>query len=70
MFKADIDSAFRRLPVAPTHRRYACVAFLAEGSLRIMRHNAMPFGAIASVVHWDRIGAILCRAPSFGVMHV
>jgi len=27
MFKADIDSAFRRIPIAPSHREFAYIAF-------------------------------------------
>ena len=56
LLKADIDSAFRRLPIEPEHRNLAHVAFRAEGVTKVFGHNAMPFGAIASVHAWDRIG--------------
>ena len=55
-FKADIDSAFRRVPIAPEHRDMAYVAFKLNGKLQLFGHNAMPFGAIASVHAWDRVG--------------
>ena len=60
LYKADIDSAFRRIPIAPEQRDFALVAFKAQGSIHVMRHKAMPFGAIASVVNWDRIGFTFC----------
>lgn len=59
-WKADIDSAFRRIPIAPEHRPFAMVAFIEKGETLIMQHNAMPFGAISSVFHWDRIGSLIC----------
>ena len=31
MFKADIDSAFRRIPIAPSHREFAYIAFKYKG---------------------------------------
>ena len=57
LYKADIDSAFRRVPIAPAERDLAYVAFAAHGKLQLFGRNAMPFGAIASVHAWDRIGA-------------
>ena len=60
MFKADIDAAFRRIPLLPEHRRFAYVAFLVENRIVIAGHAAMPFGSIASVHHWDRVGSLLC----------
>jgi len=55
--KGDIDSAYSRVPLDPTHREYAYVVFSAEGSLQIFRHNSCPFGAIGAVHGWDRPGA-------------
>ncbi len=56
LFKADIDSAFRRLPLLPEHRAAATVAFKVQGEPMLFQHNAMCFGAVSSVCHWDRIG--------------
>ena len=61
MWKADIDSAFRRIPILPEHRPFAHVAFMDKQELVVMQHNAMPFGAVSSVFQWDRIGTVhLC----------
>ena len=60
MWKADIDCAYRRLPLLPEHRRHARVAFRCDGGVKIFQHCALPFGAISSVHHWERIGALLC----------
>ena len=60
MWKADIDSAFRRLPVKAAHRDLAWVAWrVDETRLATARHFGMPFGAVASVHYWDRVGQCL-----------
>ena len=57
MWKADIHSAFRRIPIAPHQRKYAHVAWRVDEALVAQaQHYAMPFGAIASVHYWDRMG--------------
>ena len=56
MWKADIDSAYRRIPVLPAHRQFAWVSFLCGGIARVAQHFALPFGSVASVHHWNRIG--------------
>ena len=56
MYKADVDSAFRRLPLKKEHRKSAIVAFRQKGEAKLYMHNAMCFGAVASVYEWDRIG--------------
>ena len=57
MWTADIDSAFRRLPILAAHREHAAVVFVRGGTTFISVHNSLPFGSIASVHGWDRIGA-------------
>ena len=64
MFKADIDAAFRRVPIAAAQRRYAKVVFKHKGKVMVSRHNCMPFGSIASVHNWDRVGSFLCAMNS------
>ena len=59
--KSDIDSGFRRIPLRPEDRWAAFVAFVAKGTTFISGHLALPFGAIASVHNWDRIGSLLCH---------
>jgi len=62
LWKADIDSAFRRLPVKAEHRDLTWVAWRVDEKLMaIARHYGMPFGAIASVHYWDRIGQSFTR---------
>lgn len=59
LFKIDIDSAFRRLPICPEHWWAASISFLAEGCTWVSTHRAMPFGATSAVHAWERIGALL-----------
>ena len=59
--QADIDSAFRRIPVAPGHRWACGVAFKHKGKVVTSQHAACPFGAIASVHAWERIGAAIAH---------
>ena len=54
--KADVDSAYRRIPLLPAHRKYATIAFKVDGMPMLFQHNAMCFGAVASVWQWNRIG--------------
>eukprot|EP00973_Karenia_brevis_P078150 10853323-Karenia_brevis.AAC.1 len=59
LLKADIDNAFRRLPIFPGHR-WACGVAVRMGSkVLASQHIACPLGAVASVVAWERIGAAL-----------
>jgi hypothetical protein len=59
LWKADIDSAFRRVPIQPDHRWLAWVAYLVGGDVHVSGHYAMPFGAVGSVHAWERQGALL-----------
>ena len=61
LFKVDIDSAFRRIPIKPQHRWAAAVAFRTDGIDYVSEHWAMPFRAVGSVFAWERIGALLCH---------
>lgn len=45
LFKADIDSAFRRIPLRPEHRRFAWVIYCFAGVTWGAQHVALPFGA-------------------------
>ena len=58
LFKADIDAAYRRrILVKPRHFELAHVAFMREGEILVSAHRGMPFGAVASVHNWNRVGA-------------
>ena len=59
LFKVDVDSAFRRIPLLPAHRWASAVAFMVDSAVMVSFHNAMPFGAVASVHAWERVGALL-----------
>jgi hypothetical protein len=60
-WKADIDSAFRRVPIAVGDRDLVWVAIKHEGQIWIARHNSACFGATASVHAWNRVGALLAH---------
>ena len=60
LFKADVDAAFRRVPLAPEHYWAGAVAFVYNGDVLVSSHRACPFGATASVHSWERVGALLC----------
>ena len=59
MWKADIDAAFRRVPLKESHRWAAAVAYMFQGEAWVALHNGMPFGATASVLAWDDVGDLL-----------
>ena len=57
LWRADIDSASRRIPITPTHRQYAHVVFKHDGKVIVAKHLSLMFGAVSSVYHWERVGA-------------
>ena len=72
LWKLDIDSAFRRVPLEPWHRWASAVAFKYKGVPHVASHFACPFGATSSVWSWERVGAMivtiarkLLRIPAF-----
>ena len=56
LWKADVDSAFRRIPIRCDHRQFAYIVFSTVNGTFYSGHKAMPFGSIASVHCWDRVG--------------
>ena len=60
-WKVDIDSAYRRVPVAPVDRWAAHVMFLHQDEIYVSGHLAMPFGATSSVFSWSRVAAAIVR---------
>ena len=58
-WKADVDAAFRRIPLEPSAADLAHVAFLREGEPMTARHRSVFFGATSSVHNWERVGALL-----------
>ena len=77
LWKADIDSAFRRIPVKPDDRWLCGIAFMVGGQVRPRlislfivllvakvwwaQHLGTPFGAVASVHAWERVGAAIAH---------
>ena len=59
MWKRDISNAFRRLPVLKEHVCFAWVVWMHLGDILAAPHTGMPFGAVASVIAWHRVGAFL-----------
>jgi len=59
LWKADIDAAFRRIPLAPHHRNFAYVVFLFQNRPVIAGHMAAMFGGVSSVFHWERVGELV-----------
>ena len=65
LFKADIDAAYRRIPIKKEHRWIAGIAFKMGGLVYKAMHFASPFGAVASGNAWERIGAAIGFIASF-----
>ena len=59
LLKADVDSAFRRVPLRPDHRWAAAVVYSHKGKAMVAVHNACPFGASSAVFNWERVGVML-----------
>ena len=49
LWKADVDAAYRRIPISPAHRQFGVVVFVHQGRHVVAEHLALPFGSIASV---------------------
>ena len=60
LFKADIASAFRRIPLMPEHVWAAGIMYRHAGRIWTSVHKSCPFGAKASVLNWERVGRFLC----------
>ena len=56
LFKADVESVFRKCPLKPAHFQYAAAVFVAEGQAWIAEQRVCPFGAVASVWSFHRVG--------------
>lgn len=60
LYKADIDSAYRRVPIRPDQRHLAAVVFKdTDGNIMVSEHATLPFGSVGSVYGWDRVGFML-----------
>ena len=59
LIKADVNAAFRRLPLKPDHRWAAAVAYKLADKIMVSLHNACMFGASSSVYNWERLGELI-----------
>ena len=59
LFKADVNAAFRRVPLRPDHRWCAAVVYWHEGKMMFAVHTASPFGSLSAVYNWERVGSLL-----------
>ena len=50
----------RRLPLFPSQRWAAGIAFKHDGRTWISVHYASPFGAVSSTHNWERVGDLIC----------
>ena len=57
--KADVDAAFRRVPVREDHKWAAGVTWLFENEPWFATHIGMPFGAAASGIAWHKVGRLI-----------
>jgi len=69
LWKADINAAFRRVPLKESHKWAAGITYLFEGKVWVSFHHGMPFGAMSSVYAWHRVGAALA-AIARKVLHL
>ena len=56
LWKADVNAAYRRIPVAREHQQFVHIVFKYKGQVIVAEHIGLPFGAVASVHHWERVG--------------
>lgn len=59
LWKADIDSAYRRVPIRAEQHEFSAICFKRRGVNIIAVHRCLAFGAIGSVHGWDRVGSLL-----------
>ena len=59
LLKADVASAFRRIPIVPSERWASAVAYMWKGKAYISTHNSCMFGATSSVTSWERVGRFI-----------
>jgi len=69
LFKADIASAFRRIPLMPEHRWAAGIMYMNGSRVMSSQHLSCPFGATASVHNWERVGRLL-RKVARVLLHI
>ena len=59
LWKRDVSSAFRRVPILAAHLDLSWVVWWADGRFWIAQHVGMPFGTVSAVYAWHRVGHAL-----------
>ena len=59
LWKRDISSAFRRVPIWAEHLDLAWVCWITAGRIWVAQHLGMPFGTVSAVYAWHRVGHAL-----------
>ena len=59
LWKRDVASAFRRIPIRSDHLDLAWVAWWADNGIWVAQHLGMPFGTVSAVYAWHRMGHAL-----------
>jgi hypothetical protein len=61
ILKSDYRSAYRGCPISAEHFRFSTILVLDPSSNELCRFTqlAMPFGAVAAVYSWDRLGSFM-----------
>ena len=69
VIRTDFSKAFRACPVSPSHHPWASIRVRYPDGFRFFTQLAMPFGAVAAVYAWDRLGAA-ARAIILHVLYI
>ena len=69
LFKANIASAFKRIPLLPAHRWAAGIMYEQGCKVLHSTHLSCPFGATASVYNWECVGRFL-RKIARKLLHI
>jgi hypothetical protein len=60
-WKADIDAAYRRVPIQECDKWASWIAFVHKGEPVAAGHHSLMFGSLGSVHGWDKIGDTICH---------
>ena len=63
MWKSDFKAAYRCLPVHPSEYEISSILIFdpRTSTCKVARQYAMPFGSLAAVYAWDRVGHALAH---------
>ena len=68
MWKRGVKAAYRGCPILADHLRFAWVVWQDAGELLAAQHVGMPFGAIAAVHAFHRLGAFMAAVVRRGAL--